>query len=154
MLSLKNRKTPVQNKKDDETWESIALHYFLVSVFVFCGYGLYFWILFQFSVFILYFFECVSCWGCLFPFWDLCFCFLVVFFCLGFPFVYVFLFSVCSLLFLLLLLLLSCGFFVSIGHPIYLKVLCIYIQPLESTSKLRWKFLHRYQIVQVRNNLL
>ena len=37
---------------------------------------------------------------------------------------YVFLFWVCSLLFLLLLLL-SCGFFVSIGHPIYLIVLCI-----------------------------
>ena len=36
---------------------------------------------------------------------------------------YVFLFWVCSLLFLLLLL--SCGFFVSIGHPIYLIVLCI-----------------------------
>ena len=64
----------------------IALHYFLVSVFVFCGYGLYFWILFQFCGLILYFFECVSCWGCLFPFWDLCFCFLVVFFCFGFPF--------------------------------------------------------------------
>ena len=29
---------------------------------------------------------CVSGWGCLFPFWDLCFCFLVVFFCFGFPF--------------------------------------------------------------------
>ena len=28
------------------------------------------------------------------------------------------------------------------------------IQPLENTSKLRWKFLHRYQIDQVRNNLL
>ena len=38
---------------------------------------------------------------------------------------YVFLFWVCSFLFLLLLLLLSCGFFVSIGHPIYLIVLCI-----------------------------
>ena len=63
----------------------IALHYFLVSVFVFCGYGLYFWILFQFCGLILYFLS-VSCWGCLFPFWDLCFCFLVVFFCSGFPF--------------------------------------------------------------------
>ena len=89
----------------------IALHYFLVSVFVFCGYGLYFWILFQFCGLILYFFECVSCWGCLFPFWDLCFCFLVVFFCFGFPILsYVFLFRVGSLLFLSLLLL-SCGFF-------------------------------------------
>ena len=64
----------------------IALHYFLVSVFVFCGYGLYFWILFQFCGLILYFFECVSSWGCLLPLWDLCFCFLVVFFCFGFPF--------------------------------------------------------------------
>ena len=86
MVSLKKRKTPVQKKKDDETWESIALHYFLVSVFVFCGYGLYFWILFQFCGLILYFFVCVSGWGCLFPYWDLCFCFLVVFFCFGFPF--------------------------------------------------------------------
>ena len=67
-------------------------------------------------------------------------------------FVYVFPFWVCSLLFWLLLL--SCGFFVSIGHPIYLIVLCIQIQPLENTSKLRWKYLQRYQIVQVRNNLL
>ena len=73
-------------KKDDETWESLALHYFLVSVFVFCGYGLYFWILFQFCGLILYFFVCVSGWECLFPYWDLCFCFLVVFFCFGFPF--------------------------------------------------------------------
>ena len=53
------------------------LNYFLVSCFVFCGYGLYFWILFQFCGLILYFFECVSCWGCLFPYRDLCFCFLV-----------------------------------------------------------------------------
>ena len=59
---------------------------FLVSVFVFCGYGLYFWILFQFCGLIFYFSECVSCWGCLFPIWDLCFCFLVVFFCFGFLF--------------------------------------------------------------------
>ena len=36
---------------------------------------------------------------------------------------YVFLFWVYSFLFLLLLL--SCGFFVSISHPIYLIVLCI-----------------------------
>ena len=33
----------------------IVLHYFLVFVFVFCGYGLYFWILFQFCGLILYF---------------------------------------------------------------------------------------------------
>ena len=53
------------------------------------------------------------------------FCFLVVFFCFRFPILsYVFLFRVCSLLFFLLLLL-TCGFFVSIGHPIYLIVLCI-----------------------------
>ena len=64
----------------------IVLRYFLVFVFVFCGYGLYFWILFQFCGLILYFFECVSSWGCLLPLWDLCFCFLVVFFCFGFPF--------------------------------------------------------------------
>ena len=63
----------------------ISLHYFLVSVFVFCGYGLYFWVLFQFCGLILYFYVCFRL-GCIFPFWDLCFCFLVVFFCFGFPF--------------------------------------------------------------------
>ena len=36
----------------------IALHYFLVSVFVFCGYGLYFWNLFQFCDFIIFFLVC------------------------------------------------------------------------------------------------
>ena len=104
MLSLKKRKTPI---KDDETWETIALHYFLVSVFVFCGYGLYFPL---FSVSVLRFnfvFLCVffrlgmliSVRG--FGF----FCFLVVFFCFRFPILsYVFLFRVCSLLFLSLLL--------------------------------------------------
>ena len=109
MLSLKNRKTPVQNKKDNETWESIALHYFLVYFFVFCGYGLYFSILFQFCGLILYFFS-------VFPVGDAYFrmgiCVSVFWWCfsvLGFRFVYVFLFWVCSLLFLLLLL--SCGFF-------------------------------------------
>ena len=66
----------------------------------------------------------VSGLGCLFPFGDLCFWFLVVFFCFGFPILScVFLFWVCSFLFLFLLLL-SCGFFVSISHPIYLIVLC------------------------------
>ena len=53
----------------------IALHYFLVSVFVFCGYFLYFWNLFQLCGFINFFFEYVSCWGCLFQFWDFVFLF-------------------------------------------------------------------------------
>ena len=83
MVSQK-KKVNACSKKDDETWESIALHYFLVSVFVFCGYGLF---VFLDSVSVLRFnFVCVSGWGCLFPYWDLCFCFLVVFFCFGFPF--------------------------------------------------------------------
>ena len=51
---------------------------FLVFVFVFCGHDLYFWILFQFCGLILFFVGCVPCWGCLFPFGDLCFCFLVI----------------------------------------------------------------------------
>ena len=84
--SKKNVKRLKYSKKDDETWESIALHYFLVSVFVFCGHGLYFWNLFEFCGLILCFFECVSCWRCFFPFGDLCFCFLVVVFCFGSPF--------------------------------------------------------------------
>ena len=100
----------------------IFLHYFLVSLFVFCGYGLYFWNLFQFCDF--FFLSMFSVGDTYFSFGILCFCFLVVFFCFGFPILsYVFLFWVCSFLFLLLLL--SCGFFVSIGHPIYLIVLCI-----------------------------
>ena len=111
MFSPQKRKTPVQKKN------SVALHYFLVSVFVFCGYGLYFWNLFW-NLFV------IPVEDAYFSFGILCFCFLVVFFCFGFPILsYVFLFWVCSFLFLLLLL--SCGFFVSIGHPIYLIVLCI-----------------------------
>ena len=51
----------------------ISLHYFLVSVFVLCGYGLYFWNLFQFCDF--FFFEYVFCWGYLFQFWDFVFLF-------------------------------------------------------------------------------
>ena len=84
----------------------IALHYFLVSVFVFCGHG---------SVSVLRFnFVCLC----------VCFRFGMLTSVLGFVFLfsgsvflfwisvlsYVFLFWVCSLLFLLLLLL-SCGFF-------------------------------------------
>ena len=38
---------------------NFILNYFLVSVFVFCGYGLYFWIPFQFCGLILYFFFLV-----------------------------------------------------------------------------------------------
>ena len=49
------------------------------------------WFVFLDSVSVLwfnfvFFCVCVSGWGCLLPFWDLCFCFLVVFFCFGFPF--------------------------------------------------------------------
>ena len=153
MLSLKNRKTPVQNKKDDETWESIALHYFLVSVFVFCGYGLYFWILFQFCGLILYFFECVSSWGCLLPFWDLCFCFLVVFFCFGFPFClmcFCFGFVLFYICFCCCCLVVFCFY-----RPPYIFDSPLHLNPTTGEHfKLRRKFLHRYQIVQVRNNLL
>ena len=100
---------------------------FPCSVFVFCGYGLYFPL---FSVSVLRFnfvFLCVffrlgmliSVRG--FGF----FCFLVLFFCFGFPILsYVFLFRICSLLFLSLLLLLSCGFFCFYQPP------CIFNSPL------------------------
>ena len=64
---------------------------------------------------------------CVFPIGDAYFCFEI---CVSNVFLfwvsvlsYVFRFGVGSFLFLLLLL--SCGFFVSIGHPIYLIVLCI-----------------------------
>ena len=86
----------------------IALHYFIVSVFVFCGYGLYFWILFQFCGLILYFYVCfrlgmlISVLGFVFLSSGSVFLFWVS------VLSYVFLFWVCSLLFLLLLL--SCGF--------------------------------------------
>ena len=101
------------------------LNYFLVSVFVVCGYGLYFWILFQFCGLILYFFVCcrfvmlISVLGFLFLFSGSVFLFWVSHFV-----VCVSVLGLFSLLFLLLLLL-FCGFFVSIGHPIYLIVLCI-----------------------------
>ena len=87
MVSLKKRKTPVQKKRTmkHEKVQLYTISLFLFSSFVAMVY-LYFWILFQFCGLILYFFVCVSGWGCLFPYWDLCFCFLVVFFCFGFPF--------------------------------------------------------------------
>ena len=83
MLSLKKNACLKQRRWNMTNY---ILNYFLVSVFVFCGYGLYFRILFQFCGLILYFFVGVAGLLCLFPFWDLCFCFLVVFFCFGFPF--------------------------------------------------------------------
>ena len=87
MLSPKKRKTPVQKqlrmKPEKVLFYTISL--FLFSSIVTTVY-LYFWILFQFCGLILYFFVYVSGWGCLFPYWDLCFCFLAVFFCFGFPF--------------------------------------------------------------------
>ena len=56
----------------------------------FCFRLLWLWFVFLESVSVLLFnfvfFENVSCWGCLLPLWDLCFCFLVVFFRFGFPF--------------------------------------------------------------------
>ena len=152
MVSQK-KKVNACSKKDDETWESIALHYFLVSVFVFCGYGLYFWILFQFCGLILYFFVCVSGWGCLFPYWDLCFCFLVVFFCFGFPFC---LMSFCFG-FVLSYFCCCCCFLVvfCFYRPPYIFDSPLHLNPTTGEHfKLRRKFLHRYQIVQVRNNLL
>ena len=87
MVSLKKRKTPVQKKKKTIKHEKVQLYtisLFLFSSFVAMVY-LYFWILFQFCGLILYFFVCVSGWGCLFPYWDLRFC-LIVFFCFGFSF--------------------------------------------------------------------
>ena len=152
MVSQK-KKVNACSKKDDETWESIALHYFLVSVFVFCGHGLYFWILFQFCGLILYFFVCVSGWGCLFPYWDLCFCFLVVFFCFGFPFC---LMSFCFG-FVLSYFCCCCCFLVvfCFYRPPYIFDSPLHLNPTTGEHfKLRRKFLHRYQIVQVRNNLL
>ena len=105
------KKVNACSKKDDEIWESIALHYFLVSVFVFCGYGLF---VFLDSVSVLRFnfvFFCVrfrlgmliSVLGFVFLFPGSVFLFWVS------VLSYVFLFWVCSLLFLLLLLF-SCGF--------------------------------------------
>ena len=128
MFSLKRkRKTPVQKKKQRNMKNCIGLRFTLFSCFCFrllWLYGLYFWILFQFCGLILYFFVCfrlgmlISVLGFVFLFSGSVFLFWVS------VLSYVFLFWVCSLLFLLLLLL-SCGFFVSISHPIYLIVLCI-----------------------------
>ena len=111
MVSLKKRKTPVQKKKDDGTWESIALHYFLVSVFVFCGYGLF---VFLDSVSVLRFnfvFFCVRFrLGMLISILGFVFLFDSVFLFWVSVLSYVFLFWICSLLFWLLLLF-PCGFF-------------------------------------------
>ena len=88
----------------------IPLHYFLVSFFVFCGYGLYFPLLFQFCGLILYF-SCVFFrLGMHISVWDFVFLFSGSVFLFWVPVLsYVFLFWVGSFLFLLLLL--SCGFF-------------------------------------------
>ena len=83
----KKGKTPVQ-KKTMKHKKPQLYPIRLVSVFVFCGYGLYFWLLFQLCSLTLYFFASVFGWGCLLPFWDLCFCFLVVFFYFGFVLFY------------------------------------------------------------------
>ena len=56
MLSLKKSLFKTKTMKHDKQY----LNYFLVSVLVVCGYGLYFWILFQFCGLILYFFVCVA----------------------------------------------------------------------------------------------
>ena len=153
MLSLKKRKTPIQKRR----WNMRKYSFTLFPCFAFrllWHDGLYFWILFQFSGLILYFFLVRFLLGMLISVWTFVFLFSgSVFLFWVSVLAYVFLFWVCFFLFLLLFLL-SCGFFVSISHPIYLIVLRIWIQPLENTSKLRWKFLHRDQIVQVRNNLL
>ena len=86
---------------------------------------LYFWILFQFCDLILYFYVCLSGWGCLFPYWDLCFCFLVVIFCFGFPFcLCVSVLGLFSPIFVVVVVVVL-WFFVSISHPIYLIDLCI-----------------------------
>ena len=124
MFSLKKkRKTPVKKK----TMKHEKLYIFsLFPCFCFRHLWLCFVFLESVSVlrFYLFFLSMFSVGDTHFIFGILCFCFLVVFFCFGFPILsYVFLFWVCSFLFLLLLL--SCGFFVSIGHPIYLIVLCI-----------------------------
>ena len=127
MFSLKKkRKTPVQKKTKQKTMKHEKLYTFTLFP-CFCFRLLWLWIVFLESVSVLRFFFFLSMFSVgdtYFSFGILCFCFLVVFFCFGFPILsYVFLFWVCSFLFLLLLL--SCGFFVSIGHPIYLIVLCI-----------------------------
>ena len=86
MLSLKKRKTPIQKK----TMKHKKVYLYTISLFLFSSF-VAIWFVFLDSVSVLrfnfvFFCVCVSGWGCLLPFWDLCFCFLVVFFCFGFPF--------------------------------------------------------------------
>ena len=153
MVSLKKSKTPVQKKTmKHEKVQLYTISLFLFSSFVDMVY-LYFWILFQFCGLILYFFVCVSGWGCLFPYRDLCFCFLVVFFCFGFPFC---LMSFCFG-FVLSYFCCCCCFLVvfCFYRPPYIFDSPLHLNPTTGEHfKLRRKFLHRYQIVQVRNNLL
>ena len=145
MLSLKKNVKRLFKKK--KTLKHEKLYSFTLFA-CFCFRLLWLWFVFLDSVSVLrfnfvFFLVCFLL-GCLLPLWDLCFCFLVVFFCFGFAFCLMcfcfvcfsvlgfrfvlcvsvlFVFLVCPLLFLLLLM--SCGFSVSVGHPIYLKVLCI-----------------------------
>ena len=58
------------------------LLFYIISLFLFWGF--WSWFVFLNSLSVLYFFVRVSALGCLFLFWDLYFCFLVVFFCVGF----------------------------------------------------------------------
>ena len=141
-------------KKDDEIWESIALQYFLVSVFVFCGYGLF------------VFLDSVSVLRFNFVFFFVRFRLAMLISVLGFVFLfpgsvflfwvsvlsYVFLFWVCSLYFgcCCCFLVLFCFY-----QPPYIFDSPLHLNPTTGEHfKLRRKFLHRYQIVQVRNNLL
>ena len=83
MLSLNKRLFKTKTMKHDK-------QYFKLFP-CFCFRRLWLWFVFLDSVSVLrfnfvFFCVCVSGWGCLLPFWDLCFCFVVVFFCFGFPF--------------------------------------------------------------------
>ena len=128
----------------------IFLHYFLVSLFVFCGYGLYFWNLFQFCDF---FFEYVFCWGYLFQFWDFVFLFSGSVFLFRVSH-FVLCVSVLGLFFPIFVVVVVLWFF-CFYRPPYIFDSPLHLNPTTGEHfKLRRKFLHRYQIVQVRNNLL
>ena len=130
----------------------IALHYFLVSVFVFCGYGLYFWNLFQFCDF-FFFFEYVFCWGYLFQFQDFVFLFSGSVFLFRVSH-FVLCVSVLGLFFPIFVVVVVLWFF-CFYQPPYIFDSPLHLNPTTGEHfKLRRKFLHRYQIVQVRNNLL
>ena len=116
---------------------------------------LWLWIVFLESVSVLrfFFFEYVFCWGYLFQFWDFVFLFSGSVFLFRVSH-FVLCVSVLGLFFPIFVVVVVLWFF-CFYRPPYIFDSPLHLNPTTGEHfKLRRKFLHRYQIVQVRNNLL